>query len=132
MSRKEFYRVGNIKTEQGLWYDQNGNFTGLIHNDFNFCMNKDLPMPFDPDIVGWLSTTATLEDLFNWFSKEDIKKLEKHGWYISIYIATDYREKYNHYVINQETSKLLAIMIIGDSDKPINHNNCKTQNVLEQ
>lgn len=114
MIAKEFYRVGNIKTEQGLWYDQNGNFTGLIHNEFDFCMNKDLPMPFDEDIVGWLSTTDTLEDLFNWFSREDIKQLEKHGYYISIYKATDYREKYNHYVINQESSELLAIMIIGN------------------
>ena len=67
--KKVFYRVANTETEQGLWYDFKGQFTGLIHSKFDFCMNTKLPMPFDPNIVGWLSATDTLEDLFNWFSK---------------------------------------------------------------
>ena len=62
---KIFYRIANKDTKQGLWYDSEGKFTGLIHNEFNFCMNRDLPMPFDPEIVGWLSATDSLEDLFN-------------------------------------------------------------------
>ena len=73
---KLYYRIAHEETQQGLWYDSKGNFTGLIHNEFNFCMNKNLPMPFDPDLVGWLSATDSLEDLFNWFSKEDIERLE--------------------------------------------------------
>lgn len=38
---KLFYRVCNHETEQGLWYSFNGNFTGLIHNEFNFCKNNN-------------------------------------------------------------------------------------------
>ena len=77
MKSKVFYRVSNHKTEQGLWYDFGGEFTGLIHNKFDFCSSKDLPMPYNPDIVGWLSTVDKLDDLFHWFTKEDISKLEE-------------------------------------------------------
>jgi len=105
METKLFYRVANNKTEQGLWYDFNGNFTGLIHNDFNFCMSNKLPMPFDPEIVGWLSATETLDELFNWFSQEDIAKLENYGFEISIYEATEFKYHNNHWIIKQDSAR---------------------------
>lgn len=101
---KLYYRIAHQETNQGLWYNSKGEFTGLIHNEFNFCINKDLPMPFDSAIVGWLSATDSLEDLFNWFSKEDILKLETHGWFITIYEAEKAKQYKNHLVICQQTS----------------------------
>mgnify|MGYP001373906734 CR=1 FL=1 len=106
MSKKQFYRIANNQTQQGLWYDFQGNFTGLIHNEFNFCKNTELPMPFDPEIQGWLSATDSLEDLYNWFTKEDISRLEQFGYRISLYEADDFKMHNNHFVINQETSVL--------------------------
>ena len=103
---RTFYRVANIETSQGLWYDKQGNFTGLIHKEFDFCSNNKLLMPYDKDIVGWLSSTDTLENLWNWFTKEDIKRLEEFGYFISVYEATKYRFHNNHWVICQETSVL--------------------------
>jgi hypothetical protein len=41
---KTFYRVNHEQTKQGLWYRFNGEFSGLIHNQFNFCQNKELKM----------------------------------------------------------------------------------------
>lgn len=106
---KQFYRVCNTLTEQGLWYDFNGNFTGLIHNNFIFCKNNSLKMDFDPELVGWLSATDTLESLYNWFSKEDIIKLQTLGWCIHVYETDDYKfyDKFQHIIINQEKSKLI-------------------------
>lgn len=101
---KTFYRIANNKTKQGLWYDQEGKFTGLIHDKFDFCTNSELPMPFNKNIIGWLSATDSLEDLYNWFSKEDIFKLQKHGYYITVYSAKDYTIHENHYLILQDTS----------------------------
>lgn len=103
---KFFYRVCNEDTKQGLWYSQDGNFTGLIHNEFDFCQNKNLKMDFDEELVGWLSATDNLEDLWNWFTKEDIKKLQEFGWFLYEYEVKEYKyyEKFNHFVINQETS----------------------------
>ena len=103
---KLYYRIAHEETQQGLWYDSKGNFTGLIHNEFNFCMNTNLPMPFDQDLVGWLSATDSLEDLFNWFSKEDIERLENHGWFITVYEAEKVKRYKNHLVICQKTSRV--------------------------
>ena len=63
-------------------------------------------MPFDPEVVGWLSATDTLEDLFDWFSEEDILRLEEHGYSIALYEATEYKLHNNHWVIKQNSSKL--------------------------
>jgi len=104
---KKFYRVSNLETQQGLWYDMQGNFTGLIHDKFNFCMNHKLPMPFNPEVVGWLSATDSIEDLFLWFSDEDIQKLEDYGYFIAEYETEDYKFYENHWLINQITSKFV-------------------------
>ena len=109
---KRYYRVCNKKTLQGLWYDYNGSYTGLIHEGFAFCTNNKLEMGFDPEIVGWLSATDSLDSLWNWFTKEDITKLQKYGWYIHEFEAEDVKfyERFQHLIINQDTSKLLRII----------------------
>ena len=99
-----FYRIGHKDNSQGLWYDCNGNFTGLIHNVFNFCINKNLQMPFDKELIGWISATDSLDDLFNWFPIQDIIELEKHGYNICVYKAKKVKEYKNHLVICKETS----------------------------
>lgn len=104
-----FYRVCHVDTMQGLWYQFNGEFTGLIHDKFNFCANRDLKMDFDPEIVGWLSVVDTLEALYHWFTQDDIRKLQEHGWYIHEFESEDskFYERFQHLIINQETSKVV-------------------------
>lgn len=114
MEKRIFYRIANTETNQGLWYDYEGNFTGLIHTKFNFCTNNELPMPYDEDIIGWLSATDTLENLWFWFTKEDISQLEEHGYFITIFEATEYKFHDNHWAIGQKTSKVIAKMLIND------------------
>lgn len=105
----KFYRVCNTDTKQGLWYDQGGEFTGLIHNELNFCQNSDLKMDFDEKLVGWLSAVKDLEDLWVWFSKEDIKQLQEKGYFIHEYEVSHHKwyKKFNHWVINQKSSKII-------------------------
>lgn len=107
-----YYRLAHRKTQQGLWYGADGNFTGLIHNVFDFCTNTNLPMPFDPELRGWLSATQTLDELFQWFPKEDIQRLEAHGWFISTYEAEQVKTYKNHLVICQDTSVLKERIIL--------------------
>ena len=106
---RTFYRVCNEETKQGLWYKFDGSFTGLIHDKFNFCANSELKMDFDQELVGWLSAVPTLEDLYQWFTKDDIKELQKHGWFIYEYRAEDskFYNKFQHLVIKQDTSKVI-------------------------
>lgn len=100
-----FYRIG-IETEQGLWYDKSGQFTGLIHNKYNWCNASKLQMPFDKEIVGYLSVADSLEHLYQWFSKEEILKFQKEGFFILEYLSNDFKfyEPYQHNVINQNSS----------------------------
>lgn len=111
--KKTFYRVSNVETNQGLWYDQSGEFTGLIHDKFNFCTNNKMPMPYDKDIVGWLSATDDLEELYKWFTKEDILLLQEHGYYIHEYEAVEHKKYHSakvgitHWIIDQETSRVI-------------------------
>ena len=106
---KTFYRVCNPDSEQGLWYDYKGNFTGLIHDKFDFCANSKLEMPFDDELVGWLSAVENIDDLWVWFTKEDVLKLQEHGWFIHEYIVTDYKfyDKFQHWVIKQDNSLIV-------------------------
>lgn len=106
---KTFYRVCSPETEQGLWYNFDGSFSGLIHSDFSFCVNSTLRMDFDPELVGWLSAVENLDDLWKWFSQEDVKELQKRGWFIHEYSVTAYKfyDRFQHFVICQETSKVV-------------------------
>lgn len=111
---KKFYRVCNHETEQGLWYSFNGNFTGLIHNEFNFCKNNELKMDFDPELVGWLSATDSLETLYHWFPQEDIIRLQSNGWFIYVYESNNYKfyERFQHLIIHQASSKIVEKIIL--------------------
>ena len=114
MQSKTFYRVNHIRTQQGLWYSEKGEFTGLIHDKFDFCQNTSLRMDYDPEIVEYVSVVESLDQLYAWFSKEDIVKLQTHGWYIHQYRSDDYKwyDRFKHYVMNQQSAKLIENFII--------------------
>jgi hypothetical protein len=113
---QKFYRVCKPETEQGLWYDFKGNFTGLIHNELNFCTNNQLKMDFDPEIQNYLSATQTLEELFQWFSQEDIFELQKRGWFIHIYNVVEHKfyDRFKHYIIDQKSSQIFGKIILNE------------------
>lgn len=66
-------------------------------------------MDFDEELRGYLSATDDLDKLYEWFPKEDIIKLQEHGWFIHKYASDDYRfyDRFQHFVINQHTMKLV-------------------------
>lgn len=101
---KTFYRVGKEDCS-GLWYDQQGNYHGLIHN--LELSNKTLPMPYDKDIVGWLSAADSLGELKNWFNDDDMKILEPLGYKILKYKTYTWKKHNGHYVIKQDKSCLI-------------------------
>lgn len=104
MESKTFYRVSNERTQQGLWYNMAGEFTGLIHDRFNFCKNTALKMEFDPALKGYLSATTDIPSLLQWFPIADILELQKHGYYIYKYVSDDFKyyDKFSHYIIHEK------------------------------
>lgn len=106
-----FYRVGNIhKENQGMWYKPNGEYSGDIHTKYSFCKSCTLLMPFDAECVGYLSATKTLEELYAWFSKEEISQLKADGFGIIQYEAEDYKFHNGHWLINQDSSNQVEIL----------------------
>lgn len=110
---KLFYRIGT-ESNEGLWYDKNGKFTGLIHTKFKFCTNSKLEMPFDPEIIGYISVADSMEHLYQWFPQMDILNLQYCGFSILEYQATKWKfyEPFQHNVICQETSILTNKLIL--------------------
>jgi hypothetical protein len=115
MDKKTFYRVSHQDTHQGLWYNFDGKFTGLIHDAFSFCKNTELKMDFDQSIVGYLSATPELDALYHWFTKEDILKLQEHGFYIHKYESSDYwfYEKFQHFVIHRDSMYFVEKIVLN-------------------
>jgi hypothetical protein len=101
---KFFYRIGTDSTE-GLWYNKEGKHTGLIHTEFSWLGASSLIMPFEPELVGYISVADSLEHLYSWFKKDEILKLQDVGFSILEYISDDYKfyELYKHNVINQNS-----------------------------
>lgn len=112
-----FYRVGQGTPDGGgMWYNELGGF----HGSMNMPKFKDLQchavqMPFDKDIVGYLSVAESLESLKNWFSDKDVEMLTPVGFKIEIWEATDYKEHNGHWIINKETSKMLPVDPFDDN-----------------
>ena len=108
---KKFYRVENPTTKNGLWYDKNGQFTGVIHEDkFKKLQNNNLPMPYNSEIVDFLSVAESLEDLDKWFNEKDMEILKPYGYVIAEYESNDYKVVENHYVMNKFTCKRLKTL----------------------
>lgn len=111
--KRYFYRIGHPTI--GLWYAANGEFSGAINTDeFKWLQASCLNMPFEPELVGWISVADSLEHLYQWFSRQELIALQKDGYVIEEWIATDYKfyELYKHNVIKKETSILNNKFII--------------------
>jgi hypothetical protein len=109
--KKTFYRVGT-DSKEGLWYNQDGEFTGLIHTEFKWVNASNLIMPFEQELVGYISVADSLQHLYQWFSEDELIKLRKIGFKIFEYEATDYKfyDLYKHNVICQKTSVITGLL----------------------
>ena len=108
-----FYRIGCLGNNQGLWYSKTGEFTGLIHNEYNFCTNSSLEMPFDEEVKGFISVATSLEELYKWFPLNDIALLCQQGFAIEYYKSSEkkFYDKFQHYLIPQ-TSELIGFEVV--------------------
>lgn len=105
----KLYRVGRRGDSQGLWHDDQGNETGIIHTIPGAAAAK-LPMSphrmFRQHGRKWISTTHSLVDLRNWFSEGDMRELIARGYELLEVEVTAYRdfhfETYWHQVYAEE------------------------------
>ena len=112
MEKQRFFRVGNLETNDGLWYSQDGEFHGNIHKKYTFLSCSGLPMPYDAKAVGYLSCTKTFEELKAWFTPEDLKSIAFAGYYIAEFESDDYFEYENHWLI-KTNAKVMKVFKEG-------------------
>lgn len=80
------FRVENLRTGEGLWYDRNtGENTRLV--DALNLTNKNLPMEVDHSVAlaEYLSAAESLDQLKFWFTHDDLRKLAERGFELSEY-----------------------------------------------
>lgn len=98
------FRVENPVTNQGLWYDGDGNFNPFILT-LAAAKSRDLPMEFDPDMLAggqrWYSACDNIPDLQHWFSRQDLLELDKAGYGLYQFDVSDYRQRNGHAVFTR-------------------------------
>lgn len=111
---KVIYRLENRNPEKGLWYNRSGEYCDTMKNELlgiNVCL---LPMPFDQRAVGYLSGCESLEELRNWFPKEDDEKLSKAGFYICLYsVPASHVKILDNHLVFLESKDSVVIYQLG-------------------
>ena len=109
MEKKVFYRVEGADGHKGLWYDKDGQFSNRISKVYPPCKNGELPMPYDEKVIGYLSCVEKLEDLYYWFSEEDLISMKEYSFILKKFESTDYKFYDSHWLMSVD-SKVIEII----------------------
>lgn len=104
---KWLYRLESENPENGLWYNDYGDYVFGIGEVDNLS-SKDLPMGYDEryrqDGKNWFSSCTRKEDLTHWYSMGNAKDLIKLGFHFYKYLATEYVEYDKETVFVKDTA----------------------------
>lgn len=105
---KTFFRIHH-PDNLGLWYNKDGVFTRELDKYSLSCANLEMDKN-DDCAGGFLSCTDTLDNLFNWFTREEIQRLEEAGYRACVFKAQEHKfhDKYKHFLFKEEGSILVA------------------------
>jgi hypothetical protein len=119
------YRVENPDSNQGLWYDADGNFSPFIKK-LSDAKCKDLPMDFDTLYkeggYAWISACDSLPDMRNWFNYQDLVELKKAGYDLYQFKVTGYKQVPGHVIFTRESvieTAKLDINLLSDTSLAI-------------
>jgi hypothetical protein len=120
--QRKLYRVGRRNCDdQGLWYDSDGNYTGLIHTVPGSAAAM-LPMGLHPVFRSggfeWISVTDTKEMLPLWFTVRDMHILHPRGYDV-LEIDVDYYRRlhfdsYSHEVYARGAERYIKVLSPGE------------------
>lgn len=102
----KIWRIENEETMVGMWYDKNGVPTNYIHSIDG--ISKDLPMDKDVEHYRqqgkeWYSGCSRKEDMFHWFSKDDITALNQDGYKLYEFEADEFIEEEFQTIFTRES-----------------------------
>lgn len=109
---------------EGIWYDKFGNQKNNGLPSFQFYHAPTFPMPYSKEHADFISVANNIQELFFWFTPEDIKQLEPMGYYITLFEAEKLKEyefepgKF-HIVAEKKSMKRLGTVKIEDYVKSV-------------
>lgn len=96
MKTKTVYRIENPKHMHGMWYDNKGEFDPIINELCPNALAKDFPMPYDEkhkkDGKEWYSAGKSIENMNEWFTREDAENLVNNGFELFEFEITEWQE----------------------------------------
>lgn len=113
------YRIENLVTEVGLWYNQECQLEPMIKQLDN-AKCRDLPMPFDPEIyaaqdTAWYSGTDSIAQMQGWLDWKDLVELQHLGYHLYEYDVREYRQVPGHIIYTREAvigSRILPMEVL--------------------
>lgn len=117
------YRIENLVTEVGLWYNQQRELEPMIKQLDN-AKCRDLPMPFDPSVyaaqnTAWYSGTDSIEQMQDWLDWKDLKELKHLGYHLYEYDVREYRKVPGHIIYTREAviaSRILPFEVLKKTE----------------
>lgn len=102
---QKVYRIENLNSDDGLWYNRSGERTDFIINEIDNAKSRDIPMGYNPNIVGgWLSAAETVAAMGDWLSLKDALEFESKGYQFFEVQVPEYRHEYGHVVFQRENA----------------------------
>jgi hypothetical protein len=106
METRTVYRIEKPEANHGMWYNAKGEYEPIIDTLCPDGISKDFPMDYDKkhrkDGKVWYSSGKSIENMHQWFSANDAKRLLENGFRLFIYVVSEWQEKEMEYLFTKE------------------------------
>lgn len=127
LPQRTVFRIENRTSMQGLWYTGEGEFSPVIADLCPTSLSKLMPMGFNElhqkDGKNWFSAGKSVENMREWFSREDAERLVACGYRLYRYKVTEWQELEMEVLFTRESimaNEVLSLNVVwdeGDSGK---------------
>lgn len=114
---KQLYRIENLETMRGMWYDKNGKFNPFI-DQLTDGLSKDLPMEeherYGKDGFRWFSGCDNIDDMRRWFSTRDALELSESNYQLYLYTVNQFVKEEHQVLFTREGIRDQKVIQLGD------------------
>lgn len=101
------YRFENPETKHGMWYNSLGEYDPIIDTLCPNGLSRLMPMGFcadhQKDGKQWYSAGRSVENMRQWFSREDAVSLVEYGFTLFEFTVTEWQDKEHELLITRES-----------------------------
>lgn len=125
MEPRTIYRIEIPHANRGMWYNENGELDKEINRLCPDSIAGNIPMPYNPkhrkDGRVWNSAGKSIENMNQWFSREDAETLVNNGFKLYEFVVTEWQELEMEILFTREGVIKQTEIPIDDVWEPINN-----------